>query len=127
MGGIMDDLVERLVSRIGMSEAQARGVVDIVLTFLSQEASPEAIAKLRERMPGLPLAPSPRAAECGEDRHFGGMARLMDIADRMMGLGLTMPDVQASVREVVNHARERAGEECVDEVVRSVPGLRHTV
>jgi hypothetical protein len=40
-----------------------------------------------------------------------------------MGLGLSMPQVQAVTRTVLAYARETAGEDAVGEIVGAIPGL----
>lgn len=126
----MDELVTRLEERVGMETAAAKGVIAIVIQFIAREASPETIAPLVARHPWIEVlvaeTPEP-APPASANRHFGGMARLMDVANRMMAYGLTMGQVQSSVREIVDYARETAGAESVDGVVRSIPGLRQLV
>ena len=41
----------------------------------------------------------------------------------LMGLGLSMPQVQAVTRTVMAYARETAGEDAVGEIVGAIPGL----
>ncbi|WP_341987288.1 hypothetical protein [Azorhizobium sp. AG788] len=126
----MDALVARLMDRIGLSEPQARGALVIVLTFLEQEAPPDLLARLLAHMPGArdlmgARADNPPVPE--GTRHFGGVARLMRVADRMMALGLTMTQVQATVRDVLDFARQEAGPATVDGIVIAIPGLRQVL
>lgn len=126
----MDELIARLTERLDMDAATARSVVGLVLKFLDREAPQEAMAPLLQAHPWIPalLADIPEEGPPpASERHFGGMARLMQAADRMMALGLTMPQVQAAVRETVAYARETAGSEAIDHLVRTVPGLRQVV
>lgn len=126
----MDELIARLGERLGVSADVARALVAIVIQFLSREAPASAMAPLfalhpwaRELAAQAPEIAAPTVSE----RHFGGMARLMRVADDMMALGLTMPQVQDAVRETVAYARETVGAEPVDALVRAVPGLRQVV
>ncbi|MFG1400608.1 DUF2267 domain-containing protein [Xanthobacter sediminis] len=126
----MDELIARLTARLNLTPATARGVVGLVLQFLDREAPAEVMQPLLDAHPWIPelVAEVPcEPALPASERYFGGMARLMQVADRMMALGLTMPQVQAAVRETVNYARETAGSEPVDRLVRAVPGLRQVV
>lgn len=126
----MDELVARLTTRMDLDPATARAVVGLVLKFLDREAPLETMQPLREAHPWIPalLADIPdEAALPAAERHFGGMARLMQVADRMMALGLTMPQVQAAVCETVAYARETVGDEAIDRLVRAIPGLRQVV
>ncbi|TCT02992.1 hypothetical protein [Aquabacter spiritensis] len=123
----MEELVARLKEKVGISEAAARHAVEIVIEFLSNEAPPGAMDEIAAAIPGLAelRARLPaQAAIPADTRHFGGMARLIQVADRMMAAGLTMPQVQDATREVVAFAREKAGAEAVDRIVAAIPGLR---
>ena len=126
----MDELVARLQEQVSVDEATARGLIVIVVQFLAREAPPDAMAPLIDRQPWIgQLADDAPGAEAlqAANRHFGGMARLMEVANRMMAYGLTMGQVQSAVREIVDYARETAGSESVDGNVRSIPGLRQLV
>ncbi|MGQ3676483.1 hypothetical protein ACT6QH_13425 [Xanthobacter sp. TB0139] len=126
----MDALVNRLVEQRNVSPQTARALIVIVLQFLSREAPPETLAPVISAYPWIPdvLAKAEPEDEHGAtSRHFGGMARLMDVANRMMAHGLTMAEVQATVRATVDYAREGAGDEAVNTLVRSIPGLRQVV
>ncbi|WP_454917035.1 hypothetical protein [Xanthobacter sediminis] len=126
----MDEIIARLTTRMDLDPATARAVVGLVLSFLDREAPPEAMAPLREAYPWIPalLAHIPETVALPDaERHFGGMGRLMQAADRMMALGLTMPQVQAAVCETVAYARETVGGEAIDRLVRAIPGLRQVV
>ncbi|MFG1461802.1 DUF2267 domain-containing protein [Xanthobacter sp. DSM 24535] len=123
----MDELTARLMDKVGVSEQVARSAVLAVLAFLSREAPPAAIADLVTAIPDLKgelLMPPAEDAFPAATGHFGGMARLMRVADQMMESGMTMSQVQDATREVVAFAREKAGPELVDRIVAAVPGLR---
>lgn len=126
----MDELLDRLETRVGLAPDTGRAVIALLVQFLRREAPADAMAPLLARHPWIAdlaaQTPEP-AAPAAANRHFGGMARLMELANRMMALGLTMGEVQSAVREVVDYARESAGAESVDGVVRSIPGLRQLV
>jgi hypothetical protein len=52
---------------------------------------------------------------------FGG--GVIATGTRMMGLGLSMGQVQSITRETINFAREKAGEDAVGQIVGAIPGL----
>lgn len=123
----MDQLIARLQEKVGISEAAAKRAVEVVIEFLSREAPADTMAELSEKIPGVAgiIACLPDEATLpASTRHFGGMARLMQVADHMMAAGMTMPQIQEATREVVAYAREQAGDEVVDRIVVSIPGLR---
>lgn len=126
----MDQLVARLSARLGVDAATARQLIAITIRFLAREAPAGAVAPLFAAHPWLNdlVAAAPgETPHAPADRHFGGMARLMEVADEMMGYGLTMAQVQDAVRETVDYARETVGAEPVDSLVRTIPGLRVVV
>jgi hypothetical protein len=54
---------------------------------------------------------------------FGGMGGIMGVGSRLMAAGLGMGDIQGVTRELIAYAREKVGDEAVDEIVAAVPGL----
>lgn len=126
----MDALIVRLRARLDVDERTARGLIALVIQFLAREAPADAVAPLFSAHPWAKdlAAEAPEAdATALSERHFGGMARLMAVADRMMAYGLTMAQVQGAVRETVDYARETVGAEPVETLVRAIPGLRQVV
>ena len=123
----MEELIDRLQSKVGVSRDAAARAVEVVIEFLSREAPAETMAQLNAAIPGLSELAGPLPADTtvlAGTRHFGGMARLMVVADKMMAAGLTMQQVQEAAREVIDYARETAGADVVDRIVASIPGLR---
>ena len=123
----MDELIARLKNKVGLTEETAGRAVDVVIEFLSHEAPPDAMAELSAAIPGVAEILAARPIETtlpASTRHFGGMARLMEVADRMMASGMTMGQVQAATHEVVAFARDKAGADLVNRIVSGIPGLR---
>lgn len=126
----MDELVQRLKAHLGVDEGTARALVVIVIRFLGREAPPEALEPLFAAHPwaqALAAEGPEDAVTAPSERHFGGMAKLIQVADAMMAHGITMPQVQSAVRDIVGYARESVGAEPVDRLVRTIPGLRQVV
>lgn len=120
----MEELVQRLVAATGVDSAVAEKAIGIILDFLSKEA-PDKVAPLIAAMPG---AEALRAAAQSEGGGLlGGMGGIMGAANRLMGAGLSMGQVQSVTREVVAYAREKAGEDTVGEIVGAIPGLSQFV
>lgn len=123
----MEELVTRLKEKVGISDPAARRAVEVIIEFLSNEAPAGAMQDLAGTVPGLSEVLSRCSGSVSlpvSTGHFGGMARLMQAADRMMSAGMTMAQVQQATHEVVAFARERAGEEAVNRIVTAIPGLR---
>jgi hypothetical protein len=57
----------------------------------------------------------------------GGMGGGMGAGMRMIGAGLGMDQVQGTIRQFIAYAREKVGEDEVDDVVGASPGLAQFV
>ena len=122
----MEELVQRIVSNVGVDDATARGAVRVILSFLYQEGDREKVVALSERMPG-----SEAFIDTSEDDSMGTLGGLggmmgggaMAVLGKLQGLGLGMGQIQGVTQETVNFARERAGRDVVDDIVASIPGL----
>ena len=52
---------------------------------------------------------------------------VMEVVGKLQGIGLGMGQMQALAKETIGFAREKAGSEVVDAVVKSIPGLSQFV
>ena len=119
----MDELIARLVAKVGVDRAAAEKAVGIIFEFLLAEGPPDKVKALIDRLPG---AAELMQAQGGVDARGGGgfaMGGLMGAGTKMMAAGLTMSQVQGLTREVISYAREKAGEDAIGEVVGAIPGL----
>jgi hypothetical protein len=120
----VDELVQHIEGTVGIGHDVAEKSVAIILDFLIKEAPEDALSGLLAAFPGAREA---AAAAPGGEGMFGGMGGLMGAANRLMGAGLTMSQVQTVTREVVAFARKKAGEDAVGQLVGSIPGLSQIV
>jgi hypothetical protein len=121
-GEIMDELIARLKANCGVERPAAEKSVGIILDFLRKEGPGDKVQALMDKMPGSDAL----AAAAGGGEGSGGMfamGGIMGAANRLMAAGLSMGQVQCVTREIVAHAREKAGEDTVGEVVGAIPGL----
>ncbi len=129
----MDELIARIATAAGISEELARKAIAIVLNFLNRDGPKDAMQQLFEALPGAEAL----LAEYGEGRKSGLLGGLADVMGGGMGAmaalnemtnaGLDMGQVQIVTRELVAFAKEKAGEDTVNEVVASIPGLSQFV
>ena len=117
---MLQDLIARLVANVGVSEEQAGKAVEIILGFLKQAGPAEKVQELFDKMPGAADSAGPDA---GGGMMGGGMMAAMGAMGQMQAAGLGMGEVQGVTKEVVNYAREHAGNELVDEIVAAIPGI----
>jgi hypothetical protein len=116
----MDELVQRLVTTVGVDSAAAEKSVGIILQFLLKEGPADKVQALLDQLPGSKAAV--QAADAGGGGIFA-MGGVMGAGTRLMGLGLSMGQVQAVTREVIGYARDKIGEDAVGEMVGAIPGL----
>jgi len=116
----MQELVDRLVSRTGVTAPMARVAVGIIFDFLRKEAPADKMQVLLDKVPGAAdLAAEQSSGQAGAF----GTGGIMGAANRLMSVGLSMQQVQSVAREVLAYAREQAGKDAVGDVVGAIPGL----
>ena len=126
----MNELVTRVADAVGIDPALAEKAIGMMLGFLQREAADGPVAKMIESIPG---AAELVAKYNGEGTGGGGMlgglmsaiggGGVMGLGQQLMGEGLGMGEITGLAKETIAVAREHAGDETVDEVVSSVPGL----
>jgi hypothetical protein len=115
----MDELVARLVADVGIDREVATKAVGVIIAFLIKEGPADKVKALLDRMPGAEAA----AQAPGLPAPTFGMGGIMGAGTQLMSLGLSMGQVQTVTRTVIGHAREKAGEDAVGEIVGAIPGL----
>jgi hypothetical protein len=119
----MDELIARLVAKVGVDRNAAEKAVGIIFEFLRKEGPPDKVKVLMDRLPG---AEAFLQAQGGLDSSGGGMfamGGLMGAGTKMMAAGMSMGQVQGVTKEVIAYAREKAGDDVIGEVVGAIPGL----
>jgi hypothetical protein len=119
----MDELIARLVAKVGVDRNAAEKAVGVIFEFLRKEGPPDKVKVLMDRLPG---AEAFMQAQEGVDASGGGgfaMGGLMGAGTKMMAAGLSMGQVQTVTKEVIAFAREKAGDDVIGEVVGAIPGL----
>ena len=128
----MSDLVTRVTENVGIAPAQAEKAIGMMLGFLQREAADGPVARMIEATPG---AAELVARFNGEGKSGGLLGKIvgalgggvMALGQQLMSEGLSMGEITALAKEVIAYGKEHAGEETVNEVIDSVPGLRQFV
>ena len=120
----MDQLVGRLVANVGVDRATAEKAIGIILDFLRKEGPPDKVQALIDRLPGAQAAID--AQQEGGGGMFG-MGGIMGVGTKLMGIGLSMGQVQGVTKELIAYSREKAGEDAIGEIVGAIPGLSQFV
>jgi hypothetical protein len=118
----MDDLVDRIVAKVGVDRTVAEKAVGIIFDFLSKEGPTDKVQALLDQLPGANEAVAVARAGDGGGL-FGGMGGVMGVGSRLMSAGLGMGEIQGVTRELMDYAREKAGDEAVGDIVAAIPGL----
>jgi len=116
----MDELVDRIVAKVGVERTLAEKAVGIIFDFLSKEGPAEKVHALLDQLPGANEAIAAARAESGG---VFGMGGIMGVGSRLMSAGLGMGEIQGVTRELISYAREKAGDEAVGSIVDAIPGL----
>jgi hypothetical protein len=114
----MDELLDRLVAKVGIDRGVAEKAIGIILAFLLKEGPADKVQALINQMPGAEAVMQTAASEGGF-----GMGGIMGVGTKLMAAGLGMDQMQGVTREIIAYAREKAGEDTVGEIVGSIPGL----
>ncbi|MBL0374440.1 hypothetical protein JJB09_20720 [Rhizobium sp. KVB221] len=119
----MMEIVNPIAHSVGLDPKTAEKAIAMILAFLDKEAEEAPVRKMIASLPGA----AELISEYGGDRggFFSSLmgGGIMGLGQQLMGLGLGMGEITALAKETINVARKYAGEEVVDEVVASVPGL----
>src|SRR5262245_48315357 len=121
----MDELVGRIVARVGVDRAAAEAAVGIILQFLVKEGPADKVQAVIDKLAGAQAAIAKAPPDSGSGGMFGG--GVIAAGSRMMAVGLSMGQVQAVTRETIAYAREKVGEDAVGEIVGAIPGLAQFV
>ncbi|MDQ0455213.1 hypothetical protein [Rhizobium paknamense] len=128
----MSEIVTRIADNVGIAPDVAEKALGMMLGFLQREGDDGAVARMIEAMPGAPELVARYNGEGKSGGLLGGLMSaigggIMGLGQQLMSLGLGMGEITSLARETMAVAREHAGDEVVDKVVASVPGLSQFV
>lgn len=126
----MDELIARVTQALGIDAGVAQQAIGTILAFLQKQAPDADFSKLMDALPGgqqaidaAPAAGGGLMGSLGGLLGGGGAGNLMALAGQLQGLGLGMNDIQGLGEQFFSYAREHVGEETVQHIAASVPGL----
>jgi len=127
----MNDLVNRVAENVGLDPVITEKSIGMMLGFLQREAADGPVARMIEAIPGASDLVAQYNGE-GSGGLLGGLmiamgGGVMGLGQQLMSQGLGMSEITGLAKETLAIAREHAGDEVVDEVVASVPGLSQFV
>lgn len=130
----MEDLVARICDKVGLSDDVARSAIKIIMGFLNREGPSDSMQKILSAIPG-----ASDFIDAGNDKSENGgtggglLGGLMGGGGAMAALneltsaGLDMGQVRGVTKEIVDFAKEKAGDGVVEDVIGSIPGLGQLV
>lgn len=126
----MNDLVTRVADAVGIEPAVAEKAIGMMLGFLQREAADGPVARMIEAIPGASeLVAQYNGEGSGGGGLLGGLMSaiggggIMGLGQQLMSQGLGMGEISALAKTTISIARQHAGDEVVDKVIASVPGL----
>ncbi|AYG65533.1 MULTISPECIES: hypothetical protein [unclassified Rhizobium] len=132
----MNEVIDQIATKAGIAPDLAEKAVGMILGFLQREAPDGPVTKMIESIPG---ATDLVAQYNGEETTggggllggllsaVGGGGGLMALGQQLMSSGLSMGEISSLAKETIATARQHAGDEVVDQVVNSVPGLHQFI
>ena len=122
----MEELIQRIVAKVGVDESVAKSAISVIMSFLHKEGPSDKVEQLAGQIGADDLL-----GQAGGDTGsmlagmLGGGA--MAILGELQGLGLDMGEIQGVTRETISFAKEKGGEDLVNEIVSAIPGLNQFV
>ncbi|MBF9195291.1 DUF2267 domain-containing protein [Microvirga terrestris] len=126
----MDELIARVTQKTGLDAATARKAIGIILGYLQKEGPSSEVNQLIAALPG-----AQDAIEEGKTGGSGGLMGMMGsmgggvmaLGGQLMGIGVSMGQMQPLGKELFTYGREKAGEDVMGPIVGSIPGLSQFV
>jgi hypothetical protein len=125
---LMEPLIARITEATGLDAAVIQKAIGLILAFLVKEGPQEEVSRLIDVMPGaqqaIAVAGDGGPGEGGGGfMGMGGGGGVMALGGKLMGLGISMSQMQVLARELFAWGRETAGEDVMGAIVGGVPGL----
>lgn len=118
----MDELLARIEAKVGVSPEVAKKAISIIVTHLNQHAPANRMAELFAAMPGSEALVGEKKSAGLLGKMFSG-AGLLGVYNDLRATGMDTGQMQGAGEELMDFARERVGDEAIDEILGSVPGL----
>jgi hypothetical protein len=117
----MDELKARLAEKAGIDGAVAENAVGAVLGFLRDKQSGGSVQTLIAAISGAEAAIDTSRRSGGINSLMG--EGLMALGTRLMGLGLSIAEIQNIAVELLRYGRDKIGSDQMDAIVSEIPIL----
>jgi hypothetical protein len=128
----VQELIDKIVEKVGIDRQLAEQAVGIILGMIKSEGDEDDVGELISKLPGAgDLIGKASDSGAGPARGLGGLISgalaggnpVMKTLSKLQSEGLDMRQSQSIGLEVLDFAKEKAGEELVKRVTESIPGL----
>lgn len=126
----MEELIARVTQKTGLDQATARKAIGIILGYLQKEGPQNEVNQLISALPGAQEAidESKNGGGGGLMGMVGSMGGgVMALGGQLMGIGVSMGQMQPLGKELFAYGREKAGEDAMGAIMGSIPGLSQFV
>jgi hypothetical protein len=120
----MNDIIRQISEATGIQPNVAEKALGMMLGFLEKEGEDGKVQQMLAAIPGAKDLVSQYGGD-GSGGFLSGLAGggIMGLGQQLMGLGMGMGEITALAKQTIALAKHYAGEQVVDEVVASIPGL----
>jgi len=120
----MNDIIRQISEATGIQPNVAEKALGMMLGFLEKEGEDGKVHQMLAAIPGAKDLVSQYGGD-GAGGFLAGLAGggIMGLGQQLMSLGLGMGEITALAKQTIALAKQYAGEQVVDEVVASIPGL----
>jgi hypothetical protein len=127
----MEELIARVTQKTGLEQAIAQKAIGIILGYLQKEGPQAEVNQLIAALPGAQEAIEESKAGGNGGGLMGMMGSMgggvMALGGQLMGIGVSMGQMQPLGKELFAYGREKAGEDVMGPIVGSIPGLSQFV
>jgi hypothetical protein len=125
----LDEIIKVVSERLGVPESVAREAIKVLLEFARKRSAGTKLEKLLMEMPGVSSLLGETSLPGGRHSEVGALVAgsVADIAKAFFDLraaGLRSSQIRPFVETFFEKAREIAGPETIEEILRQVPALK---
>ena len=127
---MIDELVTRIATSVGLEQGLATKAVGMMLAFLKKEGPEAEVNTLFNAVPGSAELAAEQTGGSGIMGSVMGMmpgGGVMALGTQLMGAGLGMGQIQQVSKQLFAFGKEKAGEDTMGAIVGGVPGLSQFV
>ncbi len=131
----MEELVARVAKAADIAPDQARRAIGLILAFLRKEGPTTEVDEMLGALPGGQEAATAAEADKpsgggilgGLMNMMGGGGGLMGLAASLTGMGLGTGEMATVGKEIFAYAREKVGDDRVNQIAGAIPGLNQFI